>query len=88
MYSMFQNDPYEFEVESNAEHGSGDESTTKKGWRIQSTEKKRRKGDQDEDEEERATSPAHQIDEAQKKEVKARFLLITETLFLSKVNVK
>jgi hypothetical protein len=50
---LLQNDPYEFEVESNGDHGSGDESG-KKGWRMP-TEKKRRNHVDDDD---RAASPA------------------------------
>jgi hypothetical protein len=53
--ALFQNDPYEFEVESTGDHGSGDESA-KKGWRMP-TEKKRRNHVEDDDDD-RAPSPA------------------------------
>ncbi len=53
----WQNDPYDFDTECNADLGSGDEST-KKGWRV-ATEKKRRKGDQEEEEEVEMTTLEH-----------------------------
>jgi hypothetical protein len=37
---FFQADPYEFEVESNADPASGDERASKKGWRLQVSSKK------------------------------------------------